>query len=75
MRLASFGSGEERSLGGAEEGRGVWKESGEATMGVPESVVGMIKDPEAVLRMVESAGDICSIRKSWVMLGKRAKKA
>ena len=65
MRLASFGSGEERALWGrAEDGRGVWKESGEETIGVPESVVGIIRDPEVVLRMVESAGDIYSMRKS-----------
>ena len=53
----------------------MWNDSGEATIGAPESVTGIIKDPEAVLRMVESIGDICSMRKNWVMLGKRAKKA
>ena len=53
----------------------MWNELGEATMGAPESVVGIIKDPEVVLRMVESMGDMCSMRKYWAMLGKRAKKA
>ena len=72
-RLASFGSGDERSLwGGAEEGRGVESVSGETTIGAPESVRGIIKDPEAVLRIVLSMGDMCWTKKYWEMLGKRA---
>ena len=73
MRLASFGSGEDRSLwGGAEEGRGVLEVSGEVTIGAPESVRGIIKDPEAVLRIVLSMGDMCWMKKYCKMLGRRA---
>ena len=50
------------------------KVSGEATMGAPESVRGMIKDPEAVLRIVLSMGDMCWTKKYCGMLGRKARK-
>ena len=48
--------------------------SGEVTIGAPESVRGMIKDPEAVLRIVLSMGDMCWTKKYCEMLGRGAKK-
>ena len=76
IRLASFGSGEDRLLwGGAEEGREKCNVSGATVIGVPESVRGTIKDPEAVLRIVLSMGDMCWTKKYCEMLGKGAKEA
>ena len=75
IRLASFGLGEDRLLwGGAEEGREKCRVSGATVIGAPGSVRGMIKDPEAVLRMVLSMGDMCWMKKYCEMLGRGLRK-